>query len=233
MELLEKIILDGYVPDTEELRRIAEKYPYFAGADAMVLMSGSLPAGEERKECARRLACCAGDPEALRRVSGSGPDFDSFYPDMTPDTPSTDDTISKFLDTYGKEADKESDILEKVIFSGVPSFDAAFHAEKADTMPEDETSVRIESFLSGDSGDEGVKKRTRRSAAPREDAEKEKEAVAPLTESLARVMVKNGNYKKALEIISALSLDNPQKSAYFADQIRFLKKLIINQQYKN
>lgn len=41
-------------------------------------------------------------------------------------------------------------------------------------------------------------------------------------------MIKNRNYGKALEIIQAISLNNPGKSAYFADQIRFLKKLIIN-----
>jgi hypothetical protein len=51
-----------------------------------------------------------------------------------------------------------------------------------------------------------------------------------LRESLARVMIKNGNYTKALEIITELNLANPKKSVYFADQIRFLKKLIINQQ---
>jgi thioredoxin-like negative regulator of GroEL len=50
-----------------------------------------------------------------------------------------------------------------------------------------------------------------------------------LTESFARVMIKNGNYRKALQIITELSLNNPEKSIYFADQIRFLKKLIINE----
>ena len=47
-----------------------------------------------------------------------------------------------------------------------------------------------------------------------------------LSESLARIMIKNGNYQKALEIITEISLNNPKKSIYFADQIRFLKKLI-------
>ena len=42
-------------------------------------------------------------------------------------------------------------------------------------------------------------------------------------------MIKNGNYRKALQIITELSLNNPEKSIYFADQIRFLKKLIINE----
>jgi hypothetical protein len=53
---------------------------------------------------------------------------------------------------------------------------------------------------------------------------------AALSESLAKMMIKNGNYRKALEIITDLSLKNPKKSIYFADQMRFLKKLIQNQQ---
>ena len=48
------------------------------------------------------------------------------------------------------------------------------------------------------------------------------------TETMARIYIKQGNYSKALEIITQLSLDYPKKSIYFADQIRFLEKLIIN-----
>ena len=52
------------------------------------------------------------------------------------------------------------------------------------------------------------------------------------TETLARIYIKQGNYSKALEIIRQLSLDNPKKNAYFADQMRFLEKLIINSNKK-
>ena len=48
------------------------------------------------------------------------------------------------------------------------------------------------------------------------------------TETLARIYIKQGKYSQALEIIQRLSLVYPKKNAYFADQIRFLKKLIIN-----
>ena len=53
-----------------------------------------------------------------------------------------------------------------------------------------------------------------------------------LTETFARIYIKQGNYSKALEIIRQLSLQNPKKNAYFADQIRFLEKLIINSNKK-
>lgn len=52
------------------------------------------------------------------------------------------------------------------------------------------------------------------------------------TETLARIYIKQGRYTKALEIIRRLSLKYPKKNRYFADQIRFLEKLIINNKNK-
>ncbi|MBO4984570.1 MAG: tetratricopeptide repeat protein [Bacteroides sp.] len=52
------------------------------------------------------------------------------------------------------------------------------------------------------------------------------------TETLAKIYVKQQRYEKALEIIKKLSLNYPKKNAYFADQIRFLEKLIINAKAK-
>ena len=48
------------------------------------------------------------------------------------------------------------------------------------------------------------------------------------TETLARIYIKQGRYQRALDIITRLSEHYPNKNAYFADQIRFLEKLIIN-----
>ena len=52
------------------------------------------------------------------------------------------------------------------------------------------------------------------------------------TETLAKIYVKQQRYSKALEIIRRLNLKYPKKNAYFADQIRFLEKLIINAKSK-
>lgn len=52
------------------------------------------------------------------------------------------------------------------------------------------------------------------------------------TETMARIYIKQRNYSKALQIIKQLSLDYPKKNIYFADQIRFLEKLIINNNKK-
>ncbi len=62
--------------------------------------------------------------------------------------------------------------------------------------------------------------------APNEDLNPLDESF--FTETLAKIYIKQGRYDKALEIIKNIYLKNPKKSAYFADQIRFLEKLIIN-----
>ncbi len=53
-----------------------------------------------------------------------------------------------------------------------------------------------------------------------------------LTEVMAKIYIKQKKYDQALEIIQTLSLKNPKKSRYFADQIRFLEKLITNNKNK-
>lgn len=52
------------------------------------------------------------------------------------------------------------------------------------------------------------------------------------TETLARIYIKQGKYAKAIEIIRRISLLYPQKNRYFADQIRFLEKLLVNESHK-
>jgi len=58
----------------------------------------------------------------------------------------------------------------------------------------------------------------------------EEEEVIPetsfFTETLANIYIKQKKYDKALEIIKRLCLEYPNKNRYFADQIRFLEKIV-------
>lgn len=49
---------------------------------------------------------------------------------------------------------------------------------------------------------------------------------ALMTETLARVYLQQKNYKKAIQAYKILILKNPEKSGYFADQIRAIEKII-------
>ena len=62
---------------------------------------------------------------------------------------------------------------------------------------------------------------------PKKDANNE-----ILTEIMAGIYIKQGKYENAVKIIRQLSLKYPKKNRYFADQIRFLEKLIINNKHK-
>lgn len=54
-----------------------------------------------------------------------------------------------------------------------------------------------------------------------------------LTESLAKVYIKQHKYEQALAIIRELNLKYPKKNSYFADQIRFLETILAYKQNKN
>lgn len=53
------------------------------------------------------------------------------------------------------------------------------------------------------------------------------------TETLAKIYIKQKKYEKAYKIIKHLSLNYPKKNIYFADQLSFLDKLIINSKFKD
>ncbi|MEZ4874205.1 MAG: hypothetical protein R2793_01805 [Flavobacteriaceae bacterium] len=50
-----------------------------------------------------------------------------------------------------------------------------------------------------------------------------------MTETLAKVYLQQKNYKKAIQAYKILILKNPEKSGFFADQIRAIQKLIKEQ----
>ena len=51
-----------------------------------------------------------------------------------------------------------------------------------------------------------------------------------MTETLAKVYLQQNNYKKAIQAYKILILKNPEKSGFFADQIRAIEKLIKTEQ---
>ena len=52
--------------------------------------------------------------------------------------------------------------------------------------------------------------------------------VLEVSEQNAKKLILERKYYEAIEILKALNLNNPKKSVYFADQIRFLEKVISN-----
>ncbi len=49
-----------------------------------------------------------------------------------------------------------------------------------------------------------------------------------ISENAVKILIKEQKYEDAIDILRKLNLINPKKSVYFADQIRFLEKIIAN-----
>lgn len=187
--------------------------------------------------------------------------WDAFYPKEEGKKAPTDQTIDDFIQQFGQNSTPEEDaLLERLIFNPVPADYFSGTDEPIDPSaplslpPElrrdiasgkkpdiekqavDETSEQGEFSPQPDSP--AATDRPVVPEAPNEhDTHTENNESGTeeslLTESLVKIFIKRHNYERALDIITRLSLNYPEKSVYFADQKRFLKKLIINQQYLN
>ncbi len=100
----------------------------------------------------------------------------------------------------------------------------------ADDSPQMKGQELIDSFLEQEQGRIMLSDLPEESKedCPASDENQEVEEEEFFTETLARIYIKQGRYQKALDIITRLSERCPKKNVYFADQIRFLEKLIIN-----
>ena len=209
------------------------KYPYFIVPAIEELPSAS---GEQRLQLVRRIAAAVGDPVALRAIIGIDPEeFIEFYPDLHSPELSTEDTIDSFLDRFGGTNRPQATEIEDIITPVAVPYDLS----SLEALPEIEGAnlliPSIPSVATAPAGSPAIKPEpvakqdldvTESDKTPAAEQSATEKGDSNLSESLAKIMIKNGNYQKALEIITEISLNNPKKSIYFADQIRFLKKLI-------
>ncbi|MCR5077719.1 MAG: tetratricopeptide repeat protein [Prevotella sp.] len=105
--------------------------------------------------------------------------------------------------------------------------------QQQDTTPQLKGQELIDDFINKDGGKITLQEETEYEPEENDSSEEaENEDTGYFTETLARIYIKQGRYSKALEIIKRLNLVYPKKNRYFADQIRFLEKLIINNNKK-
>ena len=105
--------------------------------------------------------------------------------------------------------------------------EADSHGEEGESIPEMKGQDLIDKFINDDGGKMQLHEQPEYTPSISDESSVHSEE-GYFTATLARIYVKQGRYSKALEIIKRLNLNYPKKSAYFADQIRFLEKLIIN-----
>jgi hypothetical protein len=111
----------------------------------------------------------------------------------------------------------------------LPLYDVAANLEDLPDVPatSDNQDDLIDSFIEAEQqGTLFVPETPPDSTRPQEATVEKIRDSAFLTESLAKIYIKQHKYAQALAIIRDLSLKYPEKNVYFADQIRFLEKII-------
>ncbi len=212
---------------------------------------------EEIAALKQHIALNAADAAAaVEFVDLAGDDWAHIYPpEPEPEQITTDNAIDTFLNTYGSRNPKEDALLERLIFNPTPDYSQVLEQEEGDAAPAapvNEQDAMIAAFINHNDADAAndinheddilaaIEQKSPDDApaaydtpAPQTIAADAPPAATPassLSESLAKIYIKQGRYERAFEIISDLNLNYPKKSAYFADQLRFLQKLIQLQQ---
>lgn len=229
-----------------ELRDLMDRYPYYQAVRLLYMKALALSKDSSLTEELERMAVFIPDRKRLfLLLEGDqyGLDIHAFEPSSSATKADSFSLIDDFLSSVDDEKHKEEE--SPLLFQ--PSVSADYLdwvlSDRVEQQPSKETQPAmqhqdlIDSFIqqseeqvvhkpiewreeSEASTPESVKKLDEAHSKPLEDSY--------FTETLARIYVKQERYEKAMQIIKNLSLKYPEKNVYFADQIRFLEKLIIN-----
>ena len=235
-----------------ELRSIVARYPYFQAARMLMLRNLYLLHDPDFGAELRRSVLYVSDRRALcRLIEGYTDRVVIAEPETLDDQPSVDRTMSlidAFLDTLPEDhkgADTllavetvgdyatmfltggdtaTDDVLEGLSLSALAA-DLIVSPQPADELSTASVQAPAPSTLTDEALVQGVTE---------EVAQADEEILdeSYFTETLAKIYIKQRKYSRALEIIKSLYLQFPEKNTYFADQIRFLEKLIINNNLK-
>lgn len=230
-----------------ELRQIVEDYPCFQVARMLYLKNLAVLNDMSFASRLEAMAIFVPDRKKLFRLI-EGDRYGWGTVEVTEPEPGKEDAFSlidAFLSTHKGDPEPKQEV--PLVFQPSMSSDYIFWSltkEEEETISKDdpENKLRhhdlIDSFIRKDQErvpGSGLDIRENEDAAETPDSVKELSEEQSksledscLTETLARIYIKQKRYDKALQIIKNLSLKYPEKNVYFADQMRFLEKLIIN-----
>ena len=232
-----------------ELRSLLALYPYFQTARLLMLQNLYLLHDPSFDQELRRAAIYITDRRVLFQMIEA-----AHYRVRTPKKPASEpkrkeeqenrtlSLIDTFLGSIPKSEEETDGKAKRKPTPADATVDYVAYLLESETeknAPEEAPKLigqdLIDSFINNDKGKIVLNDTPQFTPQeePTEESEEETGAEGVFTETLARIYIKQGRYEKALEIIRRLSLQYPKKNVYFADQIRFLEKLIINNNKKN
>lgn len=235
-------------PTTQWVEQMEQDYPFFTLPRLLLLRHG---APDPDGHLLQRLAIASPDRRDLAlSVDLHDTVLAAFYPPAPPaTTPDTDTTIDSFLDTYGSSSERELEVINNAIFNPMPDYADILAAQEQQENPARAVAAQTrEDQLINDFIEQSKLMEQASATSPQQMHVAAVEVAAVqavpieqpvdnndsmLSESLAKMYIQQGKYSKALEIIENINLKFPEKSIYFADQIRFLRKLVLNDKLLN
>ena len=227
-----------------ELRNLVALYPYYQPARLLMLKNMYLLHDASFDEELRRAAVYITDRKVLfNLVEASHYEVKTATPKPRTEADGENRTLS-IIDNYLYTADKEQPQPDDDKAKPTPA-DAAVdyvaylmkieseeEKQQQESSPQMKGQDLIDSFINKEGGKITLQDNPTYLPQTENTEEEQNEGdEGYFTETLAQIYIKQGRYSKALEIIQRLNLNYPKKNAYFADQIRFLQKLIINNKY--
>ena len=250
---LEQLIKHPELMDKEtlyDLRSLLALYPYFQTARLLLLQNLYLLHDPSFDEELRRSAVYVADRKVVFNLVEAA-HYKLRVAEKNKQKPVTEQTgnggsrtislIDRFLDSIPADAEENDGKPARKKRRPTPA-DAAIdyvsyllETEGDDIVDDDSPAMKgqdlIDNFINNENGK--IELKDEPEYLPEFDNNEKKEGDEKyFTETLAQIYIRQGRYSKALEIIKRLNLNYPKKNAYFADQIRFLEKLIINNKYK-
>lgn len=218
-----------------ELRTMVARYPYFQTARLLLLNNLYLLHDPDFGTELRRSVIYVADRRILFRLIEGHPSIVTDE-ELPKDEPSIDRTLS-LIDAFLEN------LPENRTSSPIPIEPASDYVStyllQADNESKDTSTgiPLIDEFLSGANEQISIDTKTGKEeqTAPdniTDNPDDEQLEERYFTETLAKIYIKQKKYSRALEIIRSLYLKYPEKNSYFADQIRFLEKLVINNNSK-
>lgn len=218
-----------------ELRSIVARYPYFQAARLMMLNNLYLLHDQDFGAELRRSVLYITDRRVLCRLIDGYTDRVATEDFEATEVPTVDRTLSlidAFLETLPVESSGTlpvSDTMGDYASRFLMVEDSMAPLESTESSNDGSVDRALELIAHKESSKATPLSNTLEAEAIVDDESLDE---SYFTETLAKIYIKQHKYSRALEIIRSLYLQFPEKNAYFADQIRFLEKLIINNNLK-
>ncbi len=224
-----------------QLQALTQEHPYFHIARILLLQALYKKHDPAYDETLRRTAILVPNREAIFRLTEE-PHYTQAeehkrYEETTDDSESrTVSLIDNFLEAQtpvspvSRPIDAAQDYIGYLLQQ-----ESRQGTQRQEALPMNGGGV-VEDFLENEHGrivlDDNLEDEHNESQSDDSNVHENDENNEILTEIMAGIYIKQGKYENAVKIIRQLSLKYPKKNRYFADQIRFLEKLIINNKHK-